>query len=1221
MTNKAIHWTAAIALITFVVITAIGLPIFAAEDDDDDDDLRPGIVNPIPPSHLSLFRDDELYWSYHVQDDSWYCHEKAPITDDSLEHWDDETTEFAAGQQWGTSKSNRFFVTASGRIVSYDRDDVAMAYFTVDDNATVRLSTDGVMEEQFVKLPATDQLGRTLDLAVGDLDFWVDENEEGAQYHDEMVVVYSYDRGTGSGMDFRIDVLDHNLQTIASDWSAAEKEVGAFVATDVGDFDGDGILEIAVAHSGGQWTNKINIMIYKFEINEDSVQVTHHFLEPVEISIQSHCVALDLTAGDFDGDFKDEIFVTYHNYDAYKVKGAIVELDEENELSMPFSGVVLTDRIPSHYNTLRTTSGLFAFDEDHPSVFTRQIAVCLNDLRMGRGLYCEFFDPIEMTELQSLGHYHRALHTWGTLEISAGNFIGHGVDPDNNPQTLPVEQLAVASSYSPGDQYWDVELDIIDPLMDPAPDCVYHEKHPFTLPGNFPLPVTVVAYDRDGDSWQLGRPARIVAPSNLQVDYVLQEPPKHVDYLPTNPDDPEDQWKWDVVNVGGYMDFKVVFADKEGTSTTNKTSSTSSTTTGAGVDIDVKASVKKNFGVDIVKTEFGAESDTKMNWEWSSKESSYNSQYHERTSTYTASASLDDTLHGAYTTYDIWRFPILGLETDDPDNPYTFYEVVLPGLHADRFTGGGMNMPSLYQPAHENHNIFSYPQFTGDHSDKWLPPDLGSYLIPDPDNPDQEKEVTDIMNDGATYFWDANPYSIDIEWTDEAEEGAEREWDKSFGISEDLTTYANFEFFLKAKVSVSTTGSYSKNTSLGGTTTSQSKNSSSKGLKIDIPGGENPDKSYAFKSAVYVSSNNGTFKVTHAVNPLGSESSAGWWRSQYGRKPDPALNLPNRMEHHGAAGVDPEHWTLRDVDDSIRKQMRGVWLRNSEKNPASGEYDRLNRPMHDGETVQLCARVYNYSLTKPTGRFQVKFYYQTWDKEENHPIGDLQTQDAMTTYVDNLYGVQDINNPNKAMQEVCVPFDTTGLSQPDLNIVYRFFVNLDEPDDVDEIHEFKDANGNEIAHGNNSGYWPWSGGLPILQADDSSELKSDEDMLNYRHLWLEDDALSIDAGEGLVSEGSEELYTDETYDLRVHIRTLNSRDYTHHVMFYDGDPEFGGELIAIEPLVGLQGTHNYAWTTWTPMEAGEYDLFVRVLEDHKDPVPGDAWDTPVSYTHLTLPTN
>lgn len=350
--------------------------------------------------------------------------------------------------------------------------------------------------------------------------------------------------------------------------------------------------------------------------------------------------------------------------------------------------------------------------------------------------------------------------------------------------------------------------------------------------------------------------------------------------------------------------------------------------------------------------------------------------------------------------------------------------------------------------------------------------------------------------------------------------------------------------------------------------------------------------------------------MAHATDPTGSKNAADWWRKQYGRKPDPALNLPNKFiwRERGADGQMYEHWLLKNVDDDSRKYMSGFYITKNERDPITGNYEHVDESLQDGEPVRLCARVYNYSLSKPTGRFQVKFYYIPWNHEEARAVGDPQSQPAMTTYVSNLIGIQTQSDTETSRVEVCVPFDTTGLSHTsDPAVGYRFLVNLDEPDAVDEIHELNDEEGNELAHCNNSGMWPWDEAVMVHSI--SAKDRDDDYYPDDTDVWMEPGSLAVETDDGLIEEDGAELVAGRTYRLRVRVHAADLHNDHHHVLFYEDEPEVEDMVISVRRTMGLRQGHNYIWASWKPLEPGEYLLHARMLEDYEESSPEDAHDT------------
>lgn len=438
-------------------------------------------------------------------------------------------------------------------------------------------------------------------------------------------------------------------------------------------------------------------------------------------------------------------------------------------------------------------------------------------------------------------------------------------------------------------------------------------------------------------------------------------------------------------------------------------------------------------------------------------------------------------------------------------------------------------------------------------------------------------------------------------WTDTAGSGQTKSYNKTLSENLDVTIGQS------AKGSVEGIGgvkeewhlhvNFHNSNSWGGSETEEDTNSESKGIYIHVPEGTGADKAYAFKSAVYVSSGGGPFKVAHAVDPVGSDLGEGWWRSQYGRRPDPALNLPNRFEWNFNKEDVTGYWTL--AEEKTRKQMRGFFLRKNQPDPVSGAYELLGETLTDGDKVRLCARVYNFSLSQPSGDFDVQFEYVVFDNEMNEEVGERVLIDTTR-----------INLAPLEMKEAQVVWDTKGLSNTLVDGKacnhYRFYVTVDPENEVTpEIHEWKDAKGNKLAHGNNEGYWPWSGAVVVAVNEDQAAAAQ-----SPLGVSMDTASLGVKTSSGIETDDIVFLELNKRYALRTHIRSDDRRPHYRMAFFYDTTTQGGQRLIASEVVHGLSGEDTYVWTEWkTPREAGAHELLVSVHEDSDDGNPGDATDS------------
>jgi hypothetical protein len=411
-------------------------------------------------------------------------------------------------------------------------------------------------------LDGTTVFERSVDVAVGDLDKAVDDN---GMYHDEIVVARTYQSADGKS-GFAIDVLDKDLNTIGSDafYSGAPQSL---VAVAIGDFDGDGYLEVAAGMTYHTAATGVQVRLYRFARNQDGSLVTPLQLQHVsDYSSPAEAApfrGFDMTVGDFDGDGKDEIyFVTTARVDnpiipQTGLNHSILKADQDlkltrfyYQLDTPAEFIVL--------GQLRTQSGLFKFDP--PNGWTmnrRQIVTCFiggDPFYDGRGpnnqIWCEFyafsakptggFDRVSTTE-RSVGAYLKGTTFYTDMDLAVGNYIGHGLFKN---QTSPLMYPVVAYSESrPGHpyvKYTGAKVFAIPGQTHFVAGDVFSHVPASNGSGTEPImPVVATALDGDGDTWRLGPPMHLTIENLINLDYIIQEPPKHVDYLPLKPGDPD----------------------------------------------------------------------------------------------------------------------------------------------------------------------------------------------------------------------------------------------------------------------------------------------------------------------------------------------------------------------------------------------------------------------------------------------------------------------------------------------------------------------------------------------------------------------------------------------------------------------------------------------------------------------------------------------------------
>ena len=1225
--------------LTIFLLLSVCLPP-AAVSADGDSDGRPGATNPVTTSRQILFRDDELMLfmgrpGVHKMD---YLY--AVPGDDDLSGWQVQNDEHTyLDSEFGALHDGdlRPIASARGRTGDHEHDYAVYAFFRPEagnyDVTVEQYDPVHGRKSKWNHFWGSKSNYRSVDIALGDLDGLSDEN---GWYHDEIVLVRS---ATHESNEYaQVDVIGHDDALTSLDYDVIRYSDPYHVAVDIGDLDGDGTLEFIVGVLRGQGNYWLEV--YSFSnTNDDGPKLVKHSRYT---RWTDYGDGFDLTVGDFDGDGKAEVFVATgqagNNIDLFQADDDLILHHKFNQIS----------GLNGKSNTLRVVSGLFRFDADPAKEWTlnrRQLAVCY---QYGDNCgTCTLYTVSSKTKIDTtIGAYDWCVteSDWGdsctpnqynpcptygiaSLDIAAGNFVGHGTD---EKQTSPLMDLAISSVETKAESYVTAKLRPAMRVLSIRSGSLEDKWHWAGIQydydneqGSWQLATTVSAADGDGDTYRLGgSPAHIVIEHVLRADRIIQEPPKHVDYLPTNYNDVEKDWMWDVINVSGHDEFAVSLHDESTTILETETTSTSDWATGGTVELDVKASVSVG-DMDVEGIEVGVEVDTKLGYDYEESKSSYTSQYHARTYVQDVSTNKDDVLQTLFHPIDVWRYPILGYYEKDSDKPYGYQEIVMPAPYTEIDKGSGKDHPDWYQPFHENHNILSYPFY--EQGAGWTPDDQGSFTIPDPDNPDNPPiTIDDTMNARELLHWNGNHFSQEMTWTSTAGAGSEKSYENTLSESEELTISFNSKAtILIGSVDEKFTGKvgFHNSNSWGGKTVSNATNSKTTGIHIEIPSESLPSPSagYEFTPAVYATSTGGTLKVAFAVGiPQGD-----WWLGQYGRKPDPALNLPNRLKSAG-----DDSWILNE-DDS-RHQMRGFFLREYSDNAPDPKARLISRSIVDGDIVQLCARVYNYSLSlnNPTGNFLVKFSYYPWDMDAGEQVGPLVSQPLMSVTA-NLDALTKIDGTSR--KEFCVNWDTSGLSAEEVN-TYRFQVMLDEDGDVDEIHELYDKKGNEVPGSNNIGTYPWTGATVVCVSPTDCGGQSSQRAQILAVVDHDQNDLSIVAGSMAVKTEQGIIGTDDrggplhlelgkTYEIRAQVEADQHHPFFRWVLLYDGPPDGKdkgkrtghpagkGKVIGSSRLYGIQAGSQYTWLRWTPDTLGKQEIWMRLLEDADEVNPGNAVDS------------
>ncbi len=1200
---------------------------------------RPGATNPVKnPSRLYLLRDDILSTLFGKVGDNTLMRNWNKPTNTDLTTWENDTSAVLSEPDYGNGLNKNVIsptALAMGRITSPKKDDVVGAYYTIDgkkvkpyvffvDNPDVNTkATNAFSDIDFPDDTSYDDY-YSIDIAVGDVDRKLNADGE---YNDEIVVAFRlYSDKEYGGWDYLlVAVLDKDLKLMA--WNNARggldyptgpnEYTRPYFSVTVGDYDNDGACEIAVgfrtsdSHGGNQ---KYEIETWNY--HDGFLSGGDSYTYSLDLSGNFQYNAVDLTSGDFNGDGIDEIAVSissFQNTESYEMINMVPYLlifSTDKDLELAKRGSWHPDDIAFGYGSVHgagITSGLFKYNPPGFSTARRQIAMACIPWE-GNFWYnvitFEINDKFEPSVVDIFLLHETNIQYSGDNtsipKITAGNF--KGIDTKTITEQLAVSwaehQIVWGIKGPPQPKFavFDVDEDLKLSLKyqgDFKPGQTETSDQEF-------MSVPIVAADRDGKGYYLGAPIHLKIPQFIRANYVIQEPPKHLDYLP------DDDGNWQVVRVSRSRGFYASFKDVEGTTFETTHQDTTNFDIGGSEKVSAKETVKENVG--IAKATVTLKESEKLAYDYDSVTSKLNGKYVSVTGSAQYNSDRDDYIQTQYKVMDIWRFPIYGLKTEKKLNG--FYEVVMPGPTTELLDTWGFDLSDYYQPIHENGNILSYPQI----SDEKFPEDLGSFKVCDQEGKNCQ-DIQSAMSKELVETWGSGSGTRAVQWEQDTWSTETKSHTHKVNFNADFQVgfhgeatqvvteekwYANIDLSFHVGKSWSTTD-FSKNTM-----------SSSKGITLVFPSSGSSDQAYTFKPVVY-STKDGTLKLAHAADPMGSDQGI-WWQRHYHRQPDLALNLPKKF-YWEASDTDPTYLGVWYVgkDRQSRSRMRRLFLLHNE--PKTSDTDKLfvaTSPTA-GDIIYVLTTVYNYSLDTASGGFKVKFSYTDYNPylKDESPVLKTIGQEVL---VDSLGPLEH--------RDVYVKWDTTGLGgeTPDTGKAYVIYVTVDPDNEVkNEIHELYSGDqsptpgpcptkdGDSAPCGifcgsNNQGYWPWDYSFKIFSPKSQP---SDSTRIVLTGEPPKDISIALNSLEIEATPESEEygdkVFTHVPYRLKLKI-AANETDKEHReVFFYDNDKAF-----SVKRSFGLNSGENDFSCRWTPSEPGERTIKVVVSEDEDDPEPGNA---------------
>jgi hypothetical protein len=711
----------------------------------------------------------------------------------------------------------------------------------------------------------------------------------------------------------------------------------------------------------------------------------------------------------------------------------------------------------------------------------------------------------------------------------------------------------------------------------------------------------ITPYDREGESLELGVPAIVDVEQQVSEDLLAAEPPKHVDWV-----DEEGEF----LNVSGNSEFAL----ETTTSSSQQFRSQTRAENGWKDGWSLESGLSASYTIGVVKLKTAANYKVAQAWSGTDERSSEDET--ELSVTAESRTNGDDIVSLTTNDYQIYRYPIMGVPGQvSPDDgsaceskcARAYYEVTVPKGSTVLGNGAGKTI-DLYDPRWENLNALSYPQ-SGE-GGKVPVPDLGEYTYTDDQGVEQHvhKELYNAPTTVST-----NKSTVELDFT--KSEGSDRQrttkrtMDHDVEVKQSGSVKVGIPLIGHTDVEFEATGGWQTGRDTLNASSGSIRSQSGQKLGLEIPAID-PSRSYQIGTAFYYSTT-GRPKVTHSVDLTAAANGRSFWRSHYGALPDPALNLPNRMSlafDRMTGAYEEPYW----ITDASRQMMRGFHVLHGESTgPVNNAGDPYSGSPVDGDSVVFQAQVSNYSLTPMKTGTTADFYLVPVSDDGLTITGEAQHLGRKTVPA---LGAQQTGTVESPAWKAAA--DTSGAEASTQS--YRVFVQLDRDGTMEETHPLagkacpaESLDPNDVPHveeltdlmsaeerpdpvgcgSNNQGYGTVTvvpgGGLQARAADDAVPNL----VLDGAGLVTGDPA-HLDLGE------DDPVPTVTVGHRHTGLVRLAADAHTAAgalVAVYDGDPA-QGKLLALIQVPGTDAVDGgYAQFTWTPDRPGVHELHQVLL--------------------------
>ena len=746
-----------------------------------------------------------------------------------------------------------------------------------------------------------------------------------------------------------------------------------------GDFDGDGVTEFPVAFTDTQHFCLTVIKAKNYGTTSQSLEAVtgvqelfNLYNDPGRFTTQG----MDVTVGDFDGNGADEIMVVYGEYNGKMDKSPSDK--NRNRINITCYKADINDGSLSEYflfsdNSVNLwcgedrTAQIYAeaadFDGDGKDelVYTHPGWVKDND---ERGSYVSvrkwttLDDEGELVCNQSTyemfgWHFDDSASdgyddsTSGAHAMTVGNFK---CTNDNANKQIAIANVGTDNK---------IDYAVIEAVKDTDSGEWSFKTHTSiyvndALHGMSKYPqICLTAVDYDHQTMLLGEPTVYTLNAKIQPIFELQMAARHYDVV--------DGASIDAFSKQVGMPMYGVYKTQADCTENDEVSSTETGASETTLGVSIKAS--GNSGTSGCKKSVNASAG--YSYTNTQKESNTQSNKYSATSSVNAAGTYDDFVYYQLKEVEIYRYPVLypldyargytyktsddtfGTSGDMEVSPTDMYLEIQVPQEPEMVAVSGLNA-EWYDPVHQPYNLFTYPRDISEiknYSSSVGKTTRTKYTVGEEGNSSVSVKLTEITGDTDTSST-TNKNSFN------AELGG------GFG-----TAGASG----KNPVSVSASFNYDKTNSDSSTSSSNLTKTSAftmtwpglLGYSGVYTGDELTNASFGAALAMMIE-NTGNFVMAQMVTDIkkSTPSSSLWYSGgSYSKHPDPALNLPHRLNH------DTREFKEATADDDTPRIMRGVTIYNGLE--SAGDTLSTNstsyRALMADKNYTVKVRVYNCS--------------------------------------------------------------------------------------------------------------------------------------------------------------------------------------------------------------------------------------------------------------------